>query len=335
MNVNIDQLIKNISKGKNLDFEESKTIFLSIMSGNMGEKLIYDFLINLSSKGETADEIAGGVHVLRKKALKVNTSENVIDTCGTGGDGKNTLNVSTASSLVLASMGIKVAKHGNKALSSKCGSADVLERLKININLQPDGVAKSIEKNNFGFMFAPNYHLTMKYVAPIRKKIGSRTIFNLLGPLSSPANVKRQVVGVFAKKWLLPFANALKNLKSEHAWIVHSDDGMDEISPFETTNVIELKNNKINEIKIDPKKIGIKFNNPDKLKGQTADYNANKIIDIFSGEKSEFSEAVCLNSAAALIISNKFNKFEEAYEFSKKHLESDKTLTHLKKIQTF
>jgi len=142
MNVNIDQLIKNISKGKNLDFEESKTIFLSIMSGNMGEKLIYDFLINLSSKGETADEIAGGVHVLRKKALKVNTSENVIDTCGTGGDGKNTLNVSTASSLVLASMGIKVAKHGNKALSSKCGSADVLERLKININLQPDGVAK-------------------------------------------------------------------------------------------------------------------------------------------------------------------------------------------------
>jgi len=184
-------------------------------------------------------------------------------------------------------------------------------------------------------MFAPNYHLTMKYVAPIRKKIGSRTIFNLLGPLSSPANVKRQVVGVFAKKWLLPFANALKNLKSEHAWIVHSDDGMDEISPFETTNVIELKNNKINEIKIDPKKIGIKFNNPDKLKGQTADYNANKIIDIFSGEKSEFSEAVCLNSAAALIISNKFNKFEEAYEFSKKHLESDKTLTHLKKIQTF
>ena len=332
---NSEQLINNISKGKNLSFEESKAIFLDIMSGNMNENLIYEFLKNLSTKGETSEEIAGGVYVLRKKALKVNTSEEVIDTCGTGGDGKNTLNISTASSLLLASMGIKVAKHGNKALSSKCGSADVLERLKININLQPDGVSKSIEKNNFGFMFAPNYHLTMKYVAPIRKKIGTRTIFNLLGPLSSPAGVKRQVVGVFGKKWLLPFANALKNLQSKHAWIVHSEDGMDEISPFKITNIIELKDNNIREIKIDPKKVGVKFNNPDKLKGQDADYNANKIIDIFSGKKNEFSEAVCLNSSAALIICNKFNKFVDAFEFSKKHLESGKALTHLKKIQTF
>jgi len=332
---NSEQLINNISKGKNLSFEESKETFLNIMSGNMKEDLIYKFLINLSEKGETAEEIAGGVHVLREKALKVNTPENIIDTCGTGGDGKNTLNISTASSLLLASMGIKVAKHGNKALSSKCGSADVLERLKININLQPDGVLKSIEQNNFGFMFAPNYHLTMKYVAPIRKKIGSRTIFNLLGPLSSPANVKKQVVGVFAKRWLLPFANALKNLKSERAWIVHSEDGMDEISPFSITNVIELKNNQINEIKIDPKKIGIKFINPKNLLGQNADYNANRIIDIFSGSKNEFYEAVCLNSAAALIVYSKFDKFEDAYEFSKKHLETDKALSHLKKIQSF
>ena len=330
-----EQLINNISTGKNLSFEESKTAFINIMSGNMNDDLIHRFLINLSTKGETAEEIAGGVHVLREKALKVNVSGNIIDTCGTGGDGKNTLNISTASSLLLASMGIKVAKHGNKALSSKCGSADVLERLKININLQPDGVEKSIEKNNFGFMFAPNYHLTMKYVAPIRKKIGSRTIFNLLGPLSSPANVKRQVVGVFSKKWLLPCAEALKSLQSEHAWIGHSEDGMDEISPFTATNIVELKNDKITEIKIDPKKVGVKFNNPDNLKGQNPDYNANKIIDIFSGSNNEFSEAVCLNAAAALIICNKFNKFEDAYEFSKTHLESDKALTHLKKIQTF
>ncbi len=332
---NSEQLINNISKGKNLSFEESKTIFLSIMSGNMTEDLIYNFLVNLSAKGETAEEIAGGVYVLREKALKVKTSEEIVDTCGTGGDGKNTLNISTASSLLLASMGIKVAKHGNKALSSKCGSADVLERLKININLQADGVEKSIEKNNFGFMFAPNFHSTMKYVAPIRKKIGRRTIFNLLGPLSSPASVKRQIVGVFERKWLVPFANALKNLKSKHAWIVHSKDGMDEISPFETTNIVELKDNKIIEFEIDPKNIGVKFTNPDNLKGQDADYNANKIIDIFSGSENEFSEAVCLNSAAALIVCNKYNKFEEAYEFSKKHLLTGKALTHLKKIQTF
>ena len=331
----IEELIKDISKGKNLTFDESKFIFLSIMSGNISEDLIFKFLTDLSKKGETADEIAGGVYVLREKSLKVKAPQDIIDTCGTGGDGKNTLNISTASSLLIASMGVKVAKHGNKALSSKCGSADVLERLKININLKPDGVTNSIEKNNFGFMFAPNYHLTMKYVAPIRKKIGSRTIFNLLGPLSSPANVKRQVVGVFAKKWLLPFAQALKNLQSEHAWILHSEDGMDEISPFAITNVVELKNGEINEIKIDPKKIGVKFNNPNSLKGQDADYNASRIIDIFTGIKNEFSEAVCLNSAAALIVSNKINKFNEAYEFSKNHLESGQALTHLKKIQTF
>jgi len=330
-----EKLIGNISEGKNLSFEESKLIFLDIMSGNLSEKQILTFLTNLSKKGETAEEIAGGVYVLRQKSLKVKAPKNIIDTCGTGGDGKNTLNISTASSLLLASMGIKVAKHGNKALSSKCGSADVLERLKININLKPDGVADSIIKNNFGFMFAPNYHLTMRFVAPIRKKIGARTIFNLLGPLSSPANVKRQVVGVFDKKWLIPFANALKNLKSEHAWIVHSDDGMDEISPFAQTNVIELKNGIINEIKIDPNKMDIKFKNPDNLKGEGADYNASKIIDIFSGVANEFSEAVCLNSAAALVVSNKFDKFNEAYECSKEHLKSGKALTHLRKIQTF
>ena len=332
---NSEKLINTIVEGKDLTFDESKEIFLNIMEGKVSEKLIYDFLISLSTKGETSDEIAGGVYVLRDKALKVQTSEEIIETCGTGGDGKNTLNISTASALLLASMGIKVAKHGNKALSSKCGSADVLERLKININLKPDGVVKSIEKNNFGFMFAPNYHAAMKYVAPIRKKIGKRTIFNLLGPLSSPANVKRQVVGVFAKKWLLPFANALKNLQSQHAWIIHSDDGMDEISPFAITNIIELRNNKINEIKIDPKKMGIQFSNPENLKGKDADYNANKIIDIFSGTKNEFSEAVCLNSAAALVVYNKFNNYEDAYEFSKNHLDTDKALTHLKKIQTF
>ena len=331
----MDKILHKLKNKKDLTFDESKFAFESMMSGKVEENEIYDFLIFSSAKGETSDEIAGGVFILREKALKVQTPENIIDTCGTGGDGKNTLNISTDSSLLIASMNIKVAKHGNKALSSKCGSADVLERLKININLQPDGVAKSIEKNNFGFMFAPNYHLTMRYVAPIRKKIGSRTIFNLLGPLSSPANVKRQVVGVFDKKWLSPFANALKNLQSEHAWIIHSEDGMDEISPFTITNIIELKNNEISEIKIDPKKIGVKFNNPDNLKGQDAGYNANKIIDIFSGVKNEFSEAVCLNSAAALIIANKFNIYEDAYEHSKKHLESGKALTHLKKIQTF
>ena len=329
----IEEIIEKISDGKNITFDESKLVFLNIMNGKMEENSLYKLLTGLSAKGETSEEIAGGVYVLREKALKVNTTENIVDTCGTGGDGKNTLNISTAASILLASMGIKIAKHGNRSLSSKCGSADVLEKLKININLKPNEVAESIKKNNFGFMFAPNFHYAMKYVGPVRKKIGSRTIFNLIGPLSSPANVKRQVVGVFAKKWLMPFANALINLGSVHVWVVHSEDGMDEISPFAKTDIIELKDGKINKIKIDPKIIGVKFNNPNNLQGQDANYNAEKIINIFNGEKNEFSEAVCLNSAAALIVSDRFNKFTEAYEFSKKHIESGKTIDFLKKIQ--
>ena len=197
-------------------------------------------------KGETKDELAGGIFVLRDKATKVSSDPYTIDTCGTGGDGQNSLNISTAAAIVLASMGIKVAKHGNKAVSSNCGSADVLEALKVNINLKPNEAEDSIKKFNFAFMFAPNYHSTMKHVGPARKKMGKKTIFNLIGPLSSPAQVKRQVIGVFDKKWMKPFAEALKENNVVHAYIVHSDDGMDEISPFAKTNIVELKDGKTN-----------------------------------------------------------------------------------------
>ena len=224
----------------------------------------------LIKKGETKDELAGGIYILRSKANKVNSEPNTIDTCGTGGDGQNSLNISTAAAIVLASMGVKVAKHGNKAVSSNCGSADVLEALNININLTPNEVEKNIKKFNFAFMFAPNYHSTMKHVGPARKKMGKKTIFNLIGPLSSPAQVKRQVVGVFDKKWMKPFAEALRENSVVHAYIVHSDDGMDEISPFAKTNVVELKDNNINEFTIDPKQLGIICNNKNNLKGKNA-----------------------------------------------------------------
>ena len=217
------------------------------MEGKALENEIFDFLNLLSAKGETSDEIAGGVYALRNKSKRVNVRD-CIDTCGTGGDGMNTLNISTASALLLSSMGIKVAKHGNKAVSSKCGSGDVLEALNIKINLEPKEVEEQISKNNFGFMFAPNYHSAMKYVGPTRKKIGKRTIFNMIGPLSSPALVERQVVGVFDKKLLKIFAYALNNLHIKYAWIVNSEDGLDEISPYAKTNVVQLKNGKISKI---------------------------------------------------------------------------------------
>jgi anthranilate phosphoribosyltransferase len=324
--------LEKLKKRENLSFYESKAAFDMIMEGKASDDEIFDFLTLLSAKGEVSDEIAGGVYVLRNKSKRVNVKD-CIDTCGTGGDGMNTLNISTASALLLSSMGIKVAKHGNKAVSSKCGSGDVLEALNIKINLEPKDIEEQINKNNFGFMFAPNYHSAMKFVGPIRKKIGKRTIFNMIGPLSNPALVDRQVVGVFDKNLLKIFANALKNLNIRYAWIVNSEDGLDEISPYAKTNVVQLKNNKISEIIIDPKELNISANKFEDLLGDDAKFNASKIIDIFKGKDNDFSKAVCLNAAAGLIITEKNSEFKDAYEDAKKHILSGQVYENLKKIQ--
>jgi len=302
------------------------------MEGKANDEQIFSFLTILSKKGEVSDEIAGGVYVLREMSKRVNVND-AIDTCGTGGDGKNTLNISTASALLLASMGIKVAKHGNKAVSSKCGSGDVLEKLKININLESKEIEEEINNNNFGFMFAPNYHSAMKHVGPTRKKIGKRTIFNMIGPLSSPALVEKQVVGVFDKKLLKIFANALKNLKIKFAWIVNSEDGLDEISPYAKTNVVQLKNNEISDLIIDPKELNIGADNFNNLLGDDAQFNANKMIDIFNGEDNDFSKAVCLNAAAGLMVAGKFNEFKTAYDEARKHILSGLTIKYINKIK--
>ena len=327
-------IIEKLKKGENLSFEESKSLFTDLMEGKHHEDSIIEILESFTKKGETKDELAGGIFVLRDKANKVKTDPNTIDTCGTGGDGQNSLNISTAAAITLASMDVKVAKHGNKAVSSNCGSADVLEALKININLKPNEVENSIDKTNFAFMFAPNYHSAMKHVGPARKKMGKKTIFNLIGPLSSPAQVTRQVVGVFDKKWMKPFAEALRENNVVHAYIVHSDDGMDEISPFAKTNVVELKDNTINEFTIDPKELGINSNNRNNLKGKNAAYNSVKIIEIYKGKDNEFSQAVALNVAAGLIVSGKEYDFKDAFKKATKHLNSGNVFQYLSKIQS-
>ena len=326
------QFIDKIKNKDDLSFEESKAAFELLMEGKAEDQEIFDFLTHLSVKGEASEEIAGGVFVLRNKSKRVNV-ENCVDTCGTGGDGMNTLNISTAAALLLASMGVKVAKHGNKAVSSKCGSGDVLEALKIKINLEPKEIEDQINKNNFGFMFAPNYHSAMRFVGPTRKKIGKRTIFNMIGPLSSPALVKRQVVGVFDKKLLRIFANALNNLDIKFAWIVNSEDGLDEISPYAKTNVIQLKDNKISEIIIDPKELMINADKFENLVGDDAKFNAEKMINIFKGEDNDFSKAVCLNAAAGLIVNENHKEFTEAYKNAREHILSNKVIEHLETIQ--
>ena len=326
------KFLEKLKNKQDLSFNESKAAFEILMEGKASEDEIFDFLTLLSSKGEVSDEIAGGVYVLRDKSKRVN-AQDCVDTCGTGGDGMNTLNISTASALLLASMGIKVAKHGNKAVSSKCGSGDVLEALNIKIDLEPKDIEDQIKKNNFGFMFAPNYHSAMRFVGPTRKKIGKRTIFNMIGPLSSPALVEKQVVGVFDKKLLKIFANALNNLNIKFAWIVNSEDGLDEISPYAKTNVVQLKDNKISEITIDPNELYINADKFDNLLGDDAKFNAAKMIDIFKGEDNDFSKAVCLNAAAGLIVAEKYSTFNNAYEDARKHILTGKAFEHLKKIQ--
>ena len=328
----MDQILEKLKNKQDLTFEESKTAFEILMTGKASDDEIFSFLTLLSEKGEVSDEIAGGVFVLREKSKRVNVSD-CIDTCGTGGDGMNTLNISTASALLLASMGTKVAKHGNKAVSSKCGSGDVLEALKIKIDLEPEDIEKEINTNNFGFMFAPNYHSAMRFVGPVRKKIGKRTIFNMIGPLSNPALVERQVVGVFDKKLLKIFAEGLKNLNLKFAWIVNSEDGLDEISPYAITNVIQLKDGQISEIKIDPNALGVNANNFKNLVGDDAKFNADKMIEIFKGKDNDFSKAVCLNAAAGLIVGEKFSDFSEAYNQTREFILSGKTFLHLEKIQ--
>ena len=328
----MEKILEKLRKKENLSFEESKSAFNLLMTGKASEEEIYDFLTLLSDKGEVSDEIAGGVYVLREKSKRVNISD-CVDTCGTGGDGMNTLNISTASALLLAGMGTKVAKHGNKAVSSKCGSGDVLEALKIRIDLEPNDIEKEIKNKNFGFMFAPNYHSAMKYVGPVRKKIGKRTIFNMIGPLSNPALVEKQVVGVFDKKLLKIFAEGLKNLNIKFAWILNSEDGLDEISPYAKTNVIQLKYGELSEITINPDKLDINADKFENLIGDDAQFNANKMLDIFKGEDNDFSKAVCLNAAAGLIVGEKFTKFNEAYSHAREFILSGKTYLHLQKIQ--
>ncbi len=328
----MDKIIEKLKNKQNLSFEESKSAFEKMMSGKVSEDQIHNFLISSSIKGETSDEIAGGVYILREKATKVSVSDDTIDTCGTGGDGKNTLNISTAAALLLSSFGIKVAKHGNKSVSSKCGSADVLEKLNISITLGPKEVETNINNNNFGFMFAPGYHSAMKYVGPVRKKIGKRTIFNLIGPLSSPAKVKRQVVGVFDRKLLKVFAEALRNLNLKKAFIVNSQDGLDEISPYANTDIVELTDGKIKESVLSPKDLGIKGDSFENIVGKDPEYNAKKINEIFEGKDNDFSIAVCLNAAAGLLVAEESSSFKEGYEKLRKHILSGKVINYIAKL---
>ncbi|GBE43187.1 anthranilate phosphoribosyltransferase [bacterium BMS3Bbin10] len=297
--------IAKVAEGQSLDAGEAAQAFSIMMSGEASPAQMGAFLMGLRVRGESVEEITGAAQAMRAKATGVEAPEGAVDTCGTGGDAKGTYNISTCTAFVVAGAGVPVAKHGNKSVSSKSGSADVLAALGVNLDVGPAVVSKAIEEAGVGFMFAPKHHSAMRHVAPIRAELGIRTIFNLLGPLANPAGTKFQVIGVFSRDWIVPLAQVLSNLGSERVWVVHGSDGLDELTTTGPTFVAELKNGSVTTFEVTPEDAGLPEAPPDDLTGGDAQENAKAIADVLSGQPGAFRDIVILNAAAALVVAGK------------------------------
>ena len=302
---NMKALLAKVANGVSLSETEAKSAFNIIMSGEATAAQIGAFLMALRVRGETIDEITGAVRVMRQKALRVSAPEDAIDIVGTGGDASGTLNISTGAALVVAAAGVPVAKHGNRALSSKCGSADVLAALGVNIDADLALVERAIREAGIGFLMAPRHHSAMRHVAGPRVELGTRTIFNLLGPLSNPAGVKRQFSGAFARQWIEPMARVLGKLGSERAWVVHGVDGIDELTTTGLSYVAELNNGEIRTYEVVPGDAGLPVARPEDLKGGDGATNAAAMHGMLNGEPGAFRDAVVYNAAAALVVAGK------------------------------
>jgi anthranilate phosphoribosyltransferase len=303
-------LIGKVAGGEALSVEEAREAFDVIMSGAATPSQIGGFLMALRVRGETVAEITGAVTTMRAKMLPVEAPEDAIDIVGTGGDASGTHNISTCAALVVAACGVPVAKHGNRALSSKSGAADVLSALGVDIEIGPDKIAECIRKAGVGFMFAPAHHSAMKHVGATRVELGTRTIFNLLGPLSNPASTQRQLIGVFAPQWVEPLAHVMKNLGAERVWVCHGD-GLDEITTTGETKVAELKDGKVETFTVTPEDAGLKRATRADLMGGSAEDNADAIRKLLAGEKGPFRDVVLLNAAAALVVAGKAGSLKD------------------------
>ena len=315
-------LIAKVATGASLTREEAASAFDRMMSGEATPSQMGGLLMALRVRGETVDEITGAVTTMRAKMLGVKAPADAVDIVGTGGDASGSYNISTCAAFVLAGAGVPVAKHGNRALSSKSGSADVLMALGVKIDLTPEQVGKCIAKAGIGFMFAPSHHPAMKNVGPTRVELGTRTIFNLLGPLSNPASVKRQMIGTFSKHWIEPMAQVLDNLGAESIWVVHGSDGLDEITTSGPTSVAELKGGKIRTFEITPEDAGLSRSTPDALKGGDAETNARALLDVLKGKPGPFRDVAILNAAAALIVAGKAKDLKEGAAMAAESIDS-------------
>lgn len=328
------KIIDRLVSGESLTESQMTYAMTEIMEGRVSEVHIASFLTALRVKGETSEEISGGAKVMRDKAVQIDLGDRyTVDTCGTGGDGADTYNISTASAFVVAAGGATVVKHGNRSVSSQCGSADVLETLGINIGISSERVKECIEKINLGFLYAPSFHSSMKYAAGVRKQLGFRTIFNMLGPLTNPARANGQVLGVFHENLTELMAEAMKKLGTEHVLVVHGMDGMDEITVTDRTKVSELKGGKINSYYIEPEDFGIKRSVKEELEGGTPKENAEIIRGIFKGEiRGAKKDILVLNSGAALYAGKKASSIQEGVEMAREIIESGKALAKLDEL---
>ena len=311
--MNINEAIKAVISRQNLNESEMHDVMSSIMTGQTTDAQIGAFLVGLSMKGETIEEITASAKVMRALAtsVKLSSDEFLVDTCGTGGDGLGLFNISTASAFVVAAAGGKVAKHGNRSISSKSGSADVLEAAGINLSLNPELISQRTEENGVGFMFAPAHHSAMKHAIGPRKELAIRTIFNVLGPLTNPAKAPNQIMGVFDKNLVEPIANVLKGLNSRHVMVVHSEDGLDEFSIANKTYVAELKDNKISTYTVHPHDFGLEEGSLDSIQAENAEQSLALIHEVFSGKQGVARDIIALNAGAAIYVSGLVNSLEE------------------------
>jgi anthranilate phosphoribosyltransferase len=322
--------------GEKLARAEAEAAFDIIMSGEATPTQIGGFLMALRVRGETVDEIAGAVASMRGRMTPVDAPPGAIDIVGTGGDASGTYNISTCSAFVVAGAGVPVAKHGNRALSSKSGAADALKALGVNIDLPPERIATCIREAGIGFMFAPNHHAAMRHVGPSRIELGTRTVFNLLGPLCNPAKVKRYMLGVFAQEWVEPVANVLASLGAEAAWVVHGTfgerGGIDEISSTGTTYVAELKTGRVRSFQIEPIEFGIDAAEPEDLLGGTPENNATALRRVLEGELGSFREVVMMNAGAALMVAGKAALTQDAAKLARETIDSGRALKALDRL---
>lgn len=332
----IDESIAKLNRKINLTAEEMQEVMQEIMSGEVPDDKIATFLTELKSKGETIVEITAAAEVMRKFAVKIKSKEDVvIDTCGTGGDKSGTFNISTISAFVVAGAGIAVAKHGNRSVSSNCGSADLLEALGVKIDIPPEAVEESLNKIGIGFLFAPKMHPAMKYAMPARKRLKTRTIFNILGPLTNPAQASHQVLGVFDKDLVDSFATVLNNLGVKHALVVHGLDGLDEVTTTTNTVVCEVKDKRVFSYQINPLDFGIEKAKGEDLKGQDVNTNVKIAKEILNGEKGPKTDIVLLNSACAIYAADKASDIKLGLKLAQKSIDSGKAKEKLELLKEF